>query len=157
MKVVIAIVASVFTLSAAQAQMGSASSNAADSAQSSAAGTSARDASEDRKVEAHIRQLRRDLQITDAEEPQWDSVAKTMRENAEEVDRAIDKREASVKNANALDNLNAYADVVQAHAVAVKRLADTFAPLYAEMSDSQKKRADEVFTHRHHEKTVAKS
>jgi len=115
------------------------------------------DASEDRKVEAHIRQLRRDLQITAAEEPQWDSVAKTMRENAEEVDRAIDKREAAVRNANAVDNLNSYADVVQAHAMAVKRLADTFAPLYAEMSDSQKKRADEIFTHRHHEKTVAKS
>ena len=65
----------------------------------------AEEASEARKVEDHISQLRDELAITTAEEPQWDRVAKTMRENAEEIDQATDKRDATINTATAVENL----------------------------------------------------
>jgi protein CpxP len=80
-----------------------------------------------------------------------------MRENAKELDRAIDKRDTNVASATAIDDLNAYADIVQAHANSVKKLASAFSALYSAMSDAQKKEADEVFSHRSHEaKQIAK-
>jgi hypothetical protein len=109
-------------------------------------------------VESHIKDLHAQLHITAAEEPQWAAVAKAMRHSATETDKATDKREALVNSANAIDNLNAYGDIAQAHADGVKRLAAAFAPLYASMSDDQKKEADAVFAHHAHEgeKKVAK-
>jgi hypothetical protein len=84
-------------------------------------------------------------------------LAETMRENAIDLDRAIDKREANVASATAIDDLNAYADVAQAHANGVKKLASAFSQLYSVMSDDQKKEADEVFSHGSHEgKKVAR-
>jgi hypothetical protein len=102
-------------------------------------------------VEKHIKDLHGTLGITPAEEPQWNKVAETMRENATELDRAIDKRDASVANATAIDNLSSYGDIVQAHANGIKKLASAFSGLYSAMSDDQKKVADEVFSHRGHE------
>jgi protein CpxP len=87
----------------------------------------------------------------EVEKPQWNKVAETMRENATELDRAIDKRDASVANATAIDNLSSYGDIVQAHANGIKKLASAFSGLYSAMSDDQKKVADEVFSHRGHE------
>jgi hypothetical protein len=74
-----------------------------------------------------------------------------MRENAKDLDLAIDKRDAAVASATAIDNLNSYADIAQAHANGVKKLASAFSGLYSVMSDDQKKEADEVFSHRGHE------
>ena len=152
MKVLITIIVSVFAFSVADAQMANGGPTGAEAAPM-ASKKHAGEASEARKVENHISQLRDELQITPAEEPQWDRVAKTMRENAEEIDQAIDKRDATINTATAVQNLNSYADVVQAHAAAVKKLADSFSALYAEMTDSQKKMADEIFAHRHHART----
>ncbi|MDB6085234.1 MAG: hypothetical protein JWN43_3115 [Gammaproteobacteria bacterium] len=101
-------------------------------------------------VEKHIKELHATLKITPAEESQWNEVAETMRENAKELDRAIDKRDANAASATAIDDLNAYADIAQAHADGVKKLASTFSRLYSVMSDDQKKEADEVFSHHGH-------
>lgn len=157
MRILVAMIASLVLVGAASAQTVSGPSNAPGSSQAPNSRKSGEEASEERKVNDHIKHLHNDLRITAAEEPQWSSVAKTMRENAGEIDRAIDKRDSILSTATAVDNLESYADVVQAHAEAVKRLAVTFAPLYAEMSDSQKKMADEFFSHRHHARNVAKS
>jgi putative N-acetylmannosamine-6-phosphate epimerase len=91
------------------------------------------------------------LKITPVEEAQWGEVAATMRENAKQMDQAIDKRSANAANATAIDDLNAYADIAQIHANGVKNLATTFSGLYSAMSDDQKKIADKAFTHRSHE------
>lgn len=161
MKLCIAIVTSVLAVGVADAQMSGAASNGSAPAQ---AGVSRTRQSSDsgaapqaQEVEEHIKQLHRELQITPAEEAQWDTVAQTMRENAQNLDRAIDERDASIRTASAVDNLKSYADVVQAHAAAVKRLADSFSPLYSEMSEEQKKVADEIFSHREHSRHVAKN
>ena len=156
MKTIIATIACAVLVGAVQAQT-QAGSTGKPAAAPSAPDNSNDEASERRRVEDHIEQLHKELRITAAQEPQWETVAKTMRENAEDIDRAIDKREASRKSATAVDDLNSYADVVQAHAQAVKRLADTFTTLYSEMSDSQKRTADEVFSHRHRERIAARN
>jgi protein CpxP len=145
MKVIAAVLLSTFVFGSAIAQT---------STPSSAMATA--DAKRDAAVEKHIKELHATLKITPAEETQWGDVAATMRENARDLDRAIDKRSANKANASAVDDLNAYADIAQAHANGVKKLAGAFSGLYSVMSDDQKKEADEVFSHRGHEAKMAK-
>ncbi len=158
MKTIIAVLASTFLISGAYAQSPALSSGAPPSPNASPAAMMKSDAKRDMKVERHIKDLHAKLKITPAEESQWATVAKTMRDSAKELDIAIDKREAIINNATAIDDLNAYGDIAQAHADAVKKLSAVFSPLYTSMSDDQKKMADEVFAQRAHEgKKVSKA
>ena len=100
------------------------------------------------EIERHIKDLQAKLKITPAEESQWEIVAQTMRDNASEMDSAIEKHQASVNSGTAIDNLNSYADVVQAHADAIKKLATAFSTLYDSMPMEQKKVADDLFAQR---------
>ena len=109
------------------------------------------DAKRDGAVEQHIKDLHAKLKITAAEEPKWQEVADTMRESAKELDKAIDKREAAMGSATAVDDLKSYAEIAQAHANGVKKLASAFSGLYSMMSDDQKKEADAVFSHHDHD------
>ena len=149
MKMIVAAVVASFAFGAALAQAPEPA--AGSTANASSAAMANADAKRDAAVEKHIKELHATLKITSAEEPQWNEVAQTMRENARDLDRAIDKRDANVANATAIDDLNAYADIAQAHANGVKKLADAFSGLYSAMSDDQKKEANEVFSHRGHE------
>ena len=151
MKTITAALTSAFLITGAYAQAPSSSLDMAASSGASAATMAKSDAKRDMAVESHIKDMHARLQITPAEEAQWAAVAKTMRDSATETDKAIDKREAFVDSASAVDNLNAYGDIAQAHADGVKRLAAVFAPLYDSMSDDQKKAADALFAHRAHE------
>lgn len=112
---------------------------------------SSADAKRDAAVEQRIMELHAQLKITPSEEAQWTQVAVTMRENARNLDQVIDRRDATVASATAIDNLYSYADIAQAHANGVRKLAGAFSGLYAVMSDSQKRLADVVFNHRDHE------
>jgi protein CpxP len=158
MKTIVAALTSALLISGAYAQSPGSPPAKPPSSDAPSAETAKPGAKRDMGVESHIKDLHAQLQITAAEETQWAAVAKAMRHSAIETDKAIDKREALVNSANAIDNLNAYGDIAQAHADGVKRLAAAFAPLYASMSDDQKKAADAVFAHRGHdgEKKVAK-
>jgi hypothetical protein len=149
MRSIVAILASTLILGTAYAAgMPESSSDAAEARA---------DAKHDLRVDNHIKELHAQLKITAAEEPQWDVVARTMRDNAREMDEAMDKREASAQGATAIDNLNSYADVAQAHADGVRKLAKAFSGLYSSMSADQQKLADEQFAHRMHEgRKVAK-
>jgi protein CpxP len=149
MRIIVAVLVSTFVFGGAVAQTPDQSTSRHSSAEAPASPNS--DAKRDGEVEKHIKDLHGTLGITPAEESQWKKVAETMRENATELDRAIDKRDASVANATAIDNLSSYAEIVQAHANGVKKLASAFSGLYSVMSDDQKKVADEVFSHRGHE------
>jgi periplasmic protein CpxP/Spy len=137
MKTIFALLTSIFLISTAFAQPSDTSASTAD-------------ASHDMKVEKHIKELHAKLKITPAEETQWAAVAQTMRDSANELDMAIDKREATINTATAIDNLNAYGDIAQAHTDSVKKLSAAFTPLYASMPDDQKMLADEVFAQRIH-------
>ena len=109
------------------------------------------DANRDMRVEKHIRNLHERLKITAKEETLWSAVAKTMRDSTDDLDRVLDKRNALPNDASAMDDLNSYADVAQAHADSVKKLSMVFGPLYEAMPDNQRKLADGVFTQRGHQ------
>jgi len=111
----------------------------------------------DANNEMHIKDLHTKLKITASEEALWTTVAQAMRDNITQIDKVVDKRESLIVNASAIDDLNAYADIAQAHADSVKKLAMVFGPLYEAMPEAQKKVADEVFIHRAHRGTGMKS
>ena len=151
MKVVAAVLASTVVFSGAWAQTPSPSAKSHASTDAAGSTMAQSDAKRDAAVEKHINELRTALKITPTQEAQWNEVANTMRENAKEMDLAIDKRAANAATATAIDDLKAYGDIAQTHANGVKKLATAFSGLYSTMSDDQKKVADASFSHRGHE------
>lgn len=147
MKIIAKVLASTFLISSAYALSPAYADTTASPNASSAMMVKA-DARHDMRVEKHIKELHAKLKITPDEESQWDAVVKVMHDNATELDQEIDKRKANISTATAIDDLNAYADIAQAHADGVRKLSEAFSPLYASMPDDQKKVADEVFLHR---------
>ena len=145
MKTIIsALVASVFIIGSASAQTPATNAPTKHTAETTKPAAAKSEDRQGHDVEKHIADLHAKLKITAAQESQWSDVAQTMRSNASEMEQAIEKREA---HATAIDDLDAYADVVQAHADGIKKLAKSFSSLYAAMPDDQKKLADEVFVH----------
>lgn len=106
-------------------------------------------------VEARIADLHQALQITPAEEGQWAEVAQAMRDEAKQMDALIEERQSQQDMMSAVDDLNDYARIAQAHADGVKQMVAVFAPLYNSMPDAQKKIADQVF-HPHPKKMAMK-
>jgi len=99
------------------------------------------------EVETRIKTLHSQLHITQAQEPAWNDVAQVMRDNAA---RVKEMRRQNDPSATAVDTLNAYASVIDAHADGLHRLVPAFQKLYDTMSDQQKKTADAVFRERAH-------
>ena len=151
MKAIYAVLLSAFVVGGAVAQTPDQSASPRASADTSASAMAAADAKRDAAVEKHIKELHATLKITAAEESEWNEVAATMRENAKDLDKAIDKRKANAASATAIDDLKAYAEIAQAHPTGVKKLASSFSGLYSKMTADQKKAADEAFSHRNHE------
>ncbi|HEV2161011.1 MAG TPA: Spy/CpxP family protein refolding chaperone [Stellaceae bacterium] len=96
-------------------------------------------------VDARIASLHKRLKITAAQEPQWQQVAQVMRDNAAQIEQLVKERNAKLKTMTAVDNLQTYSDIAQAHADGLKKLVPVFDTLYGSMSDAQKKIADDVF------------
>ena len=108
-------------------------------------------------VEVRISSLHAKLKITGAQEEQWNKVAQVMRENAATMEPLIKARKAKEGSMNAVDNLTSYSEIQDAHAAGLKNFIAAFEPLYASMSDDQKKIADQVFTGvGHHKKSNKK-
>jgi hypothetical protein len=106
------------------------------------------------RVEARIKELHTDLHITDAQEPQWSSVAQIMRDNANTMDTLIKQRSAGIKTASAIDDLHSYQTLADAHSEGLKKFIPAFETLYASMSDDQKKTADDLFrSHQRHSRS----
>lgn len=100
------------------------------------------------RVEQHINRLHAQLQITAAQQPQWDQFAQVMRDNAKEMDQLLAQRAAGLASMNAVENMQSYAQIAQQHAQDTQKLATAFQTLYGDFSDSQKKNADTVFRER---------
>lgn len=147
------LVASTFFVGGAYAQSVALSNSSAPMSSSHAMMKS--DANHSVEVERHIKELHAKLKITAAEEAQWDKVAQTMRDNAADLDSAISKRDSLASHGTAIEDLNAYGEIVQVHAASIKKLSTVFSDLYDSMPDNQKKLADEVFTQRTEGKKVA--
>jgi hypothetical protein len=96
-------------------------------------------------LETRISTLHEQLQITPDQEKKWQAVAKTMRRGAEESRSLVMEKRKDEATLTAVADLNAYAEIADAHAKHARHLAKVFATLYDSMSDDQKKIADEVF------------
>jgi periplasmic protein CpxP/Spy len=97
------------------------------------------------RVERHIKELRAQLRITPAEEPQWNQFAQVMRENARAMDQTFMQRAEQFPTMNALQNMQSYAQLAEQHADDVKKLVPAFENLYNAMPEQQKQLADQVF------------
>lgn len=99
------------------------------------------------RIEGRINDMHTKLKITAAEEDQWAKVADVMRSNAAKMDELNSARAANAKTMNAVEDIQSYGVIVDAHASEIKNFAAAFAPLYTSMSDAQKMEADELFRH----------
>lgn len=108
-------------------------------------------------VEKRITDIHSKLKITEAQEEQWSKVAQVMRENAATMEPLIKARKAQINTLNAVDDLKSYAQISDAHTAGLNKFISAFEPLYAGMSDEQKKIADKIFTkHDHHKRSKKK-
>ena len=96
------------------------------------------------RVEQHITELRKRLAITPAQQPQWDAFATVMRQNAQDMERNYQDRQARGA-ITAVEDMRGYATVSRLHADSVARLQTPFEALYATMSPEQKAAADKTF------------
>ena len=93
-------------------------------------------------VEANIAELRRKLQITAAQEAQFNAVAAVMRDNARLEASAPQQPPA---NSTAVDDLRAYITYSELELGGLKKMLPPLEALYATLSPAQKKTADAVF------------
>jgi hypothetical protein len=112
------------------------------------------------RVEARIKELHAKLNITPAQEELWNKVTEVMRDNEKTMEALIKTRSEKATTMTAVDDLKSYSEIADAHADGLKKFIPAFEPLYASMSDDQKKNADTLFRHqgRHqgHAKAKAK-
>jgi len=118
---------------------------AAPSAPAAEAGKAAPAGGAAARVEQRIKELRAQLKITPPEETQWRQFAQTMRDNAREMDQALMQRAEQFPNMNAVQDMEPYEKIAEAHLRRLEKLIPAFQNLYAAMSPEQKSRADEVF------------
>ena len=97
------------------------------------------------RVENHIKQLHAQLRITPAEQPQWDQFAQVMRDNARDMDQAIIQRAQQYPTMNAVQNMQSWEQIAEAHARHLQKLVPAFDNLYNAMPEQQKKLTDQVF------------
>jgi hypothetical protein len=94
-------------------------------------------------IDQRIAKLHAELKITAAEEPNWQAVAQTMRENAATMQKLAAER--SQQGGTAIESLESYTKFAEAHVDGLKKLTASFQTLYEAMPDQQKKIADQVF------------
>jgi protein CpxP len=101
-------------------------------------------ASSDR-VEARIKELHKRLNITTAQDSQWNDLAQVMRDNAKAMVDLQQQQSADTGSMNAVDVVKSYGAVIEAHEAGMKKFIPSFETLYSSMSDDQKKTADSLF------------
>jgi periplasmic protein CpxP/Spy len=97
------------------------------------------------RVERRIRELHAQLRIIPAEQQQWDQFANVMRENARDIDALFIQRAQQLDSMTALQNMQSYEQLAEAHAQHLQKLVAAFQNLYEAMPDQQKQVADQVF------------
>lgn len=97
------------------------------------------------RVEAHIKQLHAQLHITPAEQPQWNQFAAVMRDNARDMDQAFMQRARQYPTMTAVQNMQSYEQIAEAHADHLQKLVPAFQNLYNVMLPAQKQLTDQVF------------
>jgi hypothetical protein len=93
---------------------------------------------------ARIKYLHDRLRITPQQEPLWDTVAQTIRDNLRDIVPLLRERFLSRTSGSALNVLHSYEALGEAQLVSLKEFIAAFDALYASLSESQKKIADAI-------------
>ena len=99
-------------------------------------------APQEQGIERQISELKKRLNITPQQQPQFDAFAQAMRQNAQAMEPLMQEQQSA--NRSAVDDLKAAAKFAEAEADALKRLLTPLQALYDALSDQQKKVADQV-------------
>ena len=94
------------------------------------------------EVEGRIAALKTELKITDAQTPQWDRFADALRVTAKSMNGMFEQMTPSGMSATLPARLDCHEKMLTAHLNSLKTLKDAVEPLYAALSDDQKKIAD---------------
>jgi LTXXQ motif family protein len=97
-------------------------------------------------VEGRLAFLKTELKITDAQLPLWNAVAEAIRANAKSGMGMMEEMAGGMmgQGANLPDRFAAREKMMAARLDALRRLKSAVDPLYAALSDDQKKTADEL-------------
>lgn len=110
-----------------------------------AANPATQDTGPDPYVEGQIAFMKAALDITPAQEAQWNKVAAAMRENNRETQQLYAKQQAAeTKTENAVQRIETQIQSAELSAKEGKRFLDVFRPLYASLSKDQKSTADDL-------------
>ncbi len=99
-------------------------------------------------VETRIKTLHSQLRITPAQEEAFDNVAQVMRTNAAALKALRNQKADTLESANAVEQVDSYAALIDAHADGVHKFVPAFKTLYDSLSPDQKKAADVAFRKR---------
>ena len=97
-----------------------------------------------RHVEGRLAFLKTELKITDAQLPLWNALADAMRANAKSMGDMAGGMMGGSQTAALPDKLAMREKMRTAHLEALRRFKAAVDPLYAALSDEQKKTADEL-------------
>ena len=95
-------------------------------------------------VEGRLAFLKTELKITDAQLPLWNAVADAIRANAKDMGAMAEGMMGSAQAATLPDKLTTREKMLAARLEALRKLKAAVDPLYAALSDEQKKTADEL-------------
>ncbi len=96
-------------------------------------------------VEGRLAFLKAELKITPAQEPQWSKFAEVVRSTARSAQAAMPPmKHGGAQASSAPDRLGHYEKTLTSRLEAVRALKGAVDPLYASLSDDQKKVADEL-------------
>lgn len=95
-------------------------------------------------VEGRLAFLKTELKITDAQLPLWNAVADAIRANAKGMGAMAEGMMGNMQTATLPDKLATREKMLTARLEALRKLKAAVDPLYAALSDEQKKTADEL-------------
>lgn len=101
-------------------------------------------------VEKRIASMHKRLKITSSQETAWDAVAQAMRDDAQQMNTLIRARQAQVGSMNAVQDLQSYEKISEAHVDGLHKLVPAFETLYGQLSPEQQKTADTMFGRKMH-------
>jgi len=107
------------------------------------------------RIEARLAYIQTALKITDAQKPQWETFAATLRKQAREADKRVLERRTQMadrskqQNVSAIERLERRQRMMAARAQHMNELIAASKPLYATLNPDQKQIADGLLSPRH--------
>jgi LTXXQ motif family protein len=96
-------------------------------------------------VDGRIAFLKTELKITDAQQPLWNAVGDAMRASAKDMAAMMPMMQSMMQPSGTLpEKLAGRENAMTAHLEALRKLKSAIDPLYAALSDEQKKTADQL-------------